>query len=103
MPEPRTPQDHKSKAAPVDEYFTFTSGGEEFTMPNKTLDVINTRFVRLNRRRDETDYALTAIEELAGEGKEYDRIMDAFDSLSRDELTEVLTSFGKHLGASLGE
>lgn len=103
MPEPRTPQDHKSKAAPVDEYFTFTSGGEQFTMPNRTLDVINTKFVRLNRRRDEVDYVFTAIEELAGDDKEGQRILDAFDAMNRDEMQACTKAFTEHLGATLGE
>jgi hypothetical protein len=102
MPEPKKPMDHQPKKADTsaDEYFTFTVGGTEYKMPNRTLDKITFAFVRHNRRRDETDYVLTALEELS-DGDE--AIEKALDSMSRAESNEMLKAFTAHLGASLGD
>lgn len=104
MPTPRQPQDHQSKAdTSADDYFSFSAGGTEYTMPHKTLDVITTGFVRQNRRRDEVDYVLTCVEALAGDGKEGQEILAAFDSLTRAQLSDFMDTFREHLGVSLGE
>lgn len=95
-----TPQDRKPKAEKTEDYFSFESGGETYTMPNRTVDVINTKWVRLNRRRDETDYSFTALEALAGDDED---VLDAIDNLSRSDLHKVLDKFQKHLGVALGE
>ena len=106
---PRQPQDHKAKSAKsleeLEEYFSFHDhDGQLHVMPNKTLDVITTKFVRVNRRRDEVDYVFTAIEALAGGDEPGAKVyIDAVDSLDRAELKQLIADFGKHVGASLGE
>lgn len=103
---PTEPQDHRSKTPKVEEYFTFTSGGQSYTMPRKTEEVINTRFVRRNRRRDETDFVFTALEQLAGEDEDEEpakSIIEALEATSRDEFQRVLKEFKNHMGATLGE
>lgn len=106
MAEPRQPEDHKpkkSKEADPEEHFTFTQGGEQYTMPVPTMDVITPKFIRQNRRRDELDYALTAFEELAGIGPEAEGLLKAFDRMSVVEFKQFQTDFLNHLGATLGE
>lgn len=103
MSEVKQPQDHKAKPAEPDEYFTFTIGDTEYTMPHKTLDVITTKFVRANRRRDETDYVFTAVEELAGDGPDGELILDAIDNANRQQTKQFMKDFQTHLGAALGE
>jgi hypothetical protein len=102
MAEPRQPEDHKKKVA-KEEFFTFSSGGSKYTMPKKTLEVLTTKFVRQNRRRDELDFTFTCIEALAGDEDEGERIMDAFDAMDRDELNRCVKDFTRHAGATLGE
>ncbi len=104
MPEPKRPQDHRPKAekadTSTDDYFTFIVDGTEHVMFHKTLDKITFGFIRANRRRDETDYVITALEELAGGDK---ATLGALDSMGRDDTRRVMEDFQRHLGASLGE
>lgn len=94
----------------MDEFFTFTIDGEEFTMPEKTLDVITFGFIRKNRRRPADDYAFTALEALAGaddsgtvRSSEGRRILAALDKLDGAESSRIMQEFEDHLGAALGE
>lgn len=108
MPEPKKPMDHQPKKradTSADEYFTFKVGDAEYTMPHKTLDKIDFEFVRQNRRRDETDYVLTALEVLAADEDEVisPEIVKAWKGMTRAESDTMLKDFTKHLGATLGD
>ena len=104
---PKQPQDHKAKTSQdldeLDEYFSFDHDGKTYVMPNKTLDILTVGFVRKNRRRDETDFVFTCIEELAGEDKHGEEIIKIIDDMPREEFKEFQKSFTEHLGAALGE
>jgi hypothetical protein len=106
MPDPKQPQDHqpkKQKAAEPDEFFTFTSQGEQVTVPIATTEALGAKFVRENRRRDEVDFVLTAFEAMAGTGKEAKAVTDAFDAMTPAEWKQFQQDFRDHLGATLGE
>ena len=106
MPEPKQPQDHqakKPKKAEVDEYFTFTLDGTEYTMPNKTLDVITLGFMEDNVERNEISFMMTALREMAGDDPEGLKAIKAIRALRITEQGPLNEQLKAHLGANLGE
>ena len=106
MVEPRQPQDHRQKATKPEpeEFFSFTAGGEQFTMPRKTLDVVTPGYNRRMRKLDDEDRLWTILEDLA-DGDE--AILAAFDGMTgpegRREWEQLQRDLAAHLGASPGE
>lgn len=119
MPDPRTPQDHKSKSkkkVDAPERFSFEHDGETYTFPSATLDVLTPGFIRKNRRRDETDYFMTIVEALCGQDPdakdrglskeqidEGEDILDVIDGLPWKAHQRIQQELQDHIGASLGE
>lgn len=100
MAEPRQPQDHRAKQEPDEGYFTFTAGGQQYTMPNRTLDVITPGYNRKHRKLDDEDRLWTILEDLAGDDS---KILDSFDGMTRDEWEKLQRDLARHLGATPGE
>ena len=98
----KVPQDHKKKTSITDDCFTFEHGGEKFTS-QPLREVLTPKYLRHNRRREETDFFFTLIEDLF-EGDE--EATSAIDDMSWREMNAVqaeLMRSMKAAGASLGE
>lgn len=96
MAEPRQPQDRKPKQEKSpEEFFTFTAGGRQHTMPNRTMDVLTPNYHRLHRKMDDEDRLWTMLEDLA-EGD--DEVLSSFGELSTAEWRQLQRDFAKHAG-----
>lgn len=78
--------------------FTFEHDGKTYTFEKGFEEVRSPRWLRANRRRDELDLAFTILETIAG-----DEALEAIDSMSEDEFTDLAKRLNKEMGASLGE
>lgn len=96
----KRPSDHKSSD---EDRFTFTHGGQSHTS-RPYLDVLTPKWLRANRRRDETDFAFTLLEALF-EGDE--AAMGALDSMGWPKFNEtagaVMDDMKARVEVSLGE
>jgi|SRR5690348_13023477 len=96
----KRPDDHKTAQG---DRFSFTHAGETHTA-RPYLDVLTPKWLRANRRRDETDFAFTLLEALF-EGDE--GAMDALDSMSWPKFNEtagaVMADMKAKVEVSLGE
>ena len=98
----KRPQDHQ-KADDEQDVYTFTHGGKSYTS-RPYLDVLTPRWLRANRRRDETDFAFTLLEALF-EGD--DAAMKALDTMDWPTFNAtagaVLDDMKDRVEVSLGE
>lgn len=79
-----------AKNTNTDGLFTFTHDGETYTFEKPFSVVRNPKWIRENRRRDETDITFTILEELAG-----DKALGAIDSMSMPEFEKFQKSLNK--------
>jgi hypothetical protein len=100
MGEPRQPQDRKPKQEPAEGYFTFTAGGEQYTMPKRTRSVVTPGYNRRHRKLEDEDRLWTILEDLADRDES---ILDAFEVMSEDEWQQMQRDLAAHLGATPGE
>jgi len=96
----KRPQDHKTTDP---DRFTFSHNGKTHTA-RPYLDVLTPKWLRANRRRDETDFAFTLLEALF-DGD--DGAMDALDSMGWAKFNEtanaVMEDMKERVQVSLGE
>jgi hypothetical protein len=102
MPEPKKPQDRlpKQTKSEPDEYFSFTTQGNEYTMPKKTREVVTPGYNRRRRHLDAEDRLWGMLEDLADGDK---AILDSFDTMTDAEWETLQRDLAKHLGLELGE
>lgn len=102
----------------LDDFFSFRVDGELYVMPVRTRAVMTPGWVRRNRRRNEVDYFMTLMENLAGQGDDEDddlpeltaeekqtgkAALKALDRAGWEDHRKAQEDLAKHVKVLLGE
>lgn len=97
----RPPADHKT--AREEQHFSFDADGKTYTFPEPVSKVTAPGFIRRNRHRDELDLGFTVFETLAGDSDEGAACLEAIDTMTPDEFTEMVDAFWNFADVPKGE